>query len=375
MLLRVVPELEPVSRLDAARVGLLDAREEPEERGLARSVEAEDHHPRTLVDREVDVGEDLERAVGLAELVGAQRRLSARGGLGEPERGDLVVAARGLEPHHELLRPLEHALSRGRLGRLGAHLVRLGDERLRLALGVVSLAVAPSLVLFALLEVRVPSEAVLVELRAVRVEVEHLVGARAQEARVVGDHDEAAGVRAEEVAQPDDRVGVEVVGRLVEQEGLGVPEEDARELDAAPLAAGEGADRLAQRRVGEAEVRGDPRRLALGGVAARGAEPLLDPAVAGDRLVAHCVVGGRHALLGLPHLLHEDVEVPRGEDPVDRQDLEVARPRVLGQVADLAARRHRAARRKDLPRENPRQRRLAGPVAPHEPDAVPGRPP
>ena len=74
---------------------------------------------------------------------------------------------------------------------------------------------------------------------------------------VVGDHDQAALVAGEEAAQPGDRVGVEVVGRLVEQQdaaaGLaGVAEQDAGQLDAAALAAGEGADGLGEHPVGQA---------------------------------------------------------------------------------------------------------------------------
>src|SRR5690606_40706901 len=48
------------------------------------------------------------------------------------------------------------------------------------------------------------------------------------EVDVVRDHDHAALVRLEELAQPDDRVGVEVVGGLVEDHRLGAREQDAR---------------------------------------------------------------------------------------------------------------------------------------------------
>src|SRR3712207_7443249 len=50
----------------------------------------------------------------------------------------------------------------------------------------------------------------------------------------------------EEALEPADRVGVEVVGRLVEQQGLGVGEEDPGELDAAALTTGQRPQRLEQ---------------------------------------------------------------------------------------------------------------------------------
>ena len=85
---------------------------------------------------------------------------------------------------------------------------------------------------------------------------------------------EAALVAGQVAAQPGDRVGVEVVGGLVEQQDAaavlaGVGEQDAGQLDAAALAAGEGADGLGQGPVGQAEVGADPGRLGLGRVAAQ----------------------------------------------------------------------------------------------------------
>ena len=73
----------------------------------------------------------------------------------------------------------------------------------------------------------------------------------------------------EEVAQPDDRVGVEVVGRLVEQQRLGAGEQDPGQLDPAPLAAGQRAQRLAEDPVLDAEAVRDLGGLGLGGVARR----------------------------------------------------------------------------------------------------------
>jgi len=66
-------------------------------------------------------------------------------------------------------------------------------------------------------------------------------------------------VAGEEPAQPGDRIGVEVVGRLVEQQraaaGLGrVPEQDPGQLDSPALPAGEGTQRLRQYPVGQAQV-------------------------------------------------------------------------------------------------------------------------
>ena len=172
---------------------------------------------------------------------------------------------------------------------------------------------------------------------AVGVEVPHLVDDGLEQLDVVADHDQPAAVAGEEAAQPGDRVGVEVVGRLVEQQRLGVGEQDAGQLDAAALATGERAQRLGEHAVGQAEVGADPGGVALGGVAAEGGELVLEPAVAADGLVPLGVVGRLgHGDLRLDQLVAEDVEAAAGEHPVAGGDVEVAAARVLRQVAELA---------------------------------------
>ena len=91
----------------------------------------------------------------------------------------------------------------------------------------------------------------------------------------MADHDQPAAMTAQEVAQPDDRVGVEVVGRLVEQQRVGAAEQDPGQLDPAPLTTGEGPQRLAEHPVRQAEAGRDRRRLRLGGVPAERVQPLL----------------------------------------------------------------------------------------------------
>ena len=147
----------------------------------------------------------------------------------------------------------------------------------------------------------------------------------------------------QEAAQPGDRVGVEVVGRLVEQQdaaaGLaGVAEQDPGQLDAAALAAGEGADGLGRapgragrgwRRSGRPRPRRRTRRARRTGPRARrtggsAGRRRRRPA----RTSSFC------------HLGQQGVQAAGGQHPVAGGDVEVAGARVLRQVAD----RRRAGR-------------------------------
>ena len=119
-----------------------------------------------------------------------------------------------------------------------------------------------------------------------------------------------------------------------------------RQLDAAALTAGQRAQRLGQDALGQAEARADAARLALGGVPAERGEPLLELAVAADRLVAGGVVGDLgHDRLLLLQIGEQRVETARREHPVAGQHVEVALSGILRQVADLTGPRRWCPRR------------------------------
>ena len=65
-----------------------------------------------------------------------------------------------------------------------------------------------------------------------------------EEPAVVRDHDGAAGEVEQRLLERAQRVDVEVVRRLVEQQHVAAAAEQLREVDAVPLAAGELPDRL-----------------------------------------------------------------------------------------------------------------------------------
>ena len=100
------------------------------------------------------------------------------------------------------------------------------------------------------------------------------------------DDDERAGVALQPVLDPDDRVEVEMVGRLVEQQQVGRAHERLREVQPHAPAAREARDRLRHLLVREAQaaqqlLRARAHRVGVG-VAQRGVE----------LAHAHAVVGG-----------------------------------------------------------------------------------
>ena len=72
------------------------------------------------------------------------------------------------------------------------------------------------------------------------------------------------------IPEPADGVGVQVVRRCVEKQcrrfSRGVGEEDPSQLDAPPLTAGQGSQRLRQHPLGQSQVGADAGRLSFGRV-------------------------------------------------------------------------------------------------------------
>ena len=187
----------------------------------------------------------------------------------------------------------------------------------------------------------------------------------------MADHDHAALVLLQELAQPDDAVGVEVVGGLVEDHRVGAREQDARELDAAALTAGERLQLLIEDAVREREVRGDRGGFGLGRVAAEGEEAILELGVARHRGLADGGIRARHVDGGLLNADHQAAESACIEDAGAGGLLGISGARILRQVADLAVAIDLPAARHGLPRERLRQGRLARAVAADQPDLVP----
>ena len=160
-----------------------------------------------------------------------------------------------------------------------------------------------------------------------------------EEVAVVGDDQDRAGIVAQMAFEPVDRLGVEMVGRLVEQQQLRLFEQQPAERDAAALAAGE---------------------LGHVGVVGRAAERvhrLLDLAVEiPQALGLDLVLQPRHLVGGLVGIVHRQlvVAVERSLLGLDAEHRRCRARRARGRAAAPAADSRRARpRRRSLRRRIP----------------------
>ena len=163
-----------------------------------------------------------------------------------------------------------------------------------------------------------------------------LVDGVAKQIDIVTDDDEAPRVGAQMIAQPQDRIVVEMIGGLVQQKRVRFLEQDAGELDSTSLASRERTDLLVQHPVGKAECRRDPSGFTGGGVATGHGELMIQTRISIQGLghgIALCI---GDPLLGLADACEQGVDAPGGQNPVPSGFSEVTDFGVLGQVADRA---------------------------------------
>ena len=309
--LRAVPGPGLVGPADLATVRLEVAPQAAQQRGLADPVGAEDGDLLAGFDDQVE-GVEEGLAVALGEILDLHGMAVELFLLVVVEADERVLARGRLHVFHFQLFDL--LLARGGLAGLGLvgrearhEILQVGDALLRLGVRVQHLLArlgrGQHVVVVA---ARVDADAAVVE-------VGHVRAHRVQEVAVVRDDDDRALALVEHVLQPADRVDVEVVGRLVEQQDVRVRKQRLREQDPQLPPRGDGAHRAAVLLLGDAEAEEERARARLRVVSAVLGELRLE--VGGLHVVVLGGVGVRVDRVALghgrPHLLvahQHDVE-------------------------------------------------------------------
>ena len=173
----------------------------------------------------------------------------------------------------------------------------------------------------------------------------------------------------EEALQPDDRLDVEVVGRLVEQQDIEIAEEDLGHGDAHLPAAGESADIAVDLAVFEAEAVKHLASLRFDLVAAQVLILLLHVPEAiedGVHLVDPRWIG--HGVLQLEQLVMEVADTPAAGDGLVEHGASGHLIDLLTEVADreFARDRHHAVVGRFFADDHAEERRLARTIRPHQ---------
>src|ERR1019366_7082641 len=114
-------------------------------------------------------------------------------------------------------------------------------------------------------------------------------------------------------------------------------------------------------------------RLGFGRPTTEEVELLFEARVAVEDLGLVLAVAMGHVGSSRLHLADDAIEPSRSEDPVARDDGQIACTGILRKVSHRGGTSHRAGRRERLAREHPCQGRLARAITPDEPDPVAGR--
>jgi len=331
-------QLRRLADLDFAAVGLLLALDHAEQRRLAGAVGADDaddgargHLEAELVDQQ-PVAEALADGVEFEHLVA-----QAFGHRDEDFVGLVALLVFDVAQFLEARQP-RLALGLACLG-VGAHPFEFLLHRLHARVFALLLDFEA---LFLLVQpvgvVALPRDA------GAAVEFEDPFGGVVEEVAVVGDGDHGARKALQEMFEPLDRLGVEVVGGLVEQQHVGLAQQQPAQRDAALFAARQHPDlRLPGR---QAQRVGGQLQLQVGVLAAGGGDHGFQIGLLGGQLVEVGVfvavfgIDLVQPLLGRQHAAHAFFH-HLAHGLVRRQQ------RLLRQVADVQA-RHRGGFALDL---------------------------
>ena len=271
----------------------------------------------------------------------------------------------------DLVERLDAALHLRGLGGVGLEAIDealfLGEHRLLARICGFAIGLADgALALVEIVVARVDGDLAAVDLADLRDDAVH-------ELAVVRGHQQRAVVRLEEAFEPDDRFDVEVVGRLVHQQDVGLAEQHARHRDAHLPAARQRADVAVDPLVVEAEAVQHLARLALERVAAEMVVLFLHLAEAREDLV-HVVGlrGIRHRVLQLFELVMQVADAAAARDRFVEHRAARHLFDVLAEVADRQLLRHGdvALVRPLFARDHPEDRGLAGAVRPDQADLL-----
>ena len=228
-MLRIIPELGRVARLTLARIDRQVAGEDLEQGRLARAVRADKHNAITTLDGKIEVLVNPLFAVSLTHLAELDDLLVRARWLREGELERLARRTRFLVAL-KLFQKLDARLD---LRGLGSNLTETIDEFLVLLDLFLLIAIRLHLLLVALLaliEIGRVIAGVGNELGCVGVDFDHRLNDRIHEIAIVRNHQNRARVIQQISLQPQQRQKVEVVGRLVEHQQVGLHHQQARKV-------------------------------------------------------------------------------------------------------------------------------------------------
>ena len=236
----------------------------------------------------------------------------------------------------QLFGAAQHLLCGDGLRGFRAHFLALSLEVFGLLQRVRPFLAATTLVFLALLEVGRPPKVIDVDLRAVCIEVENLVDGVAQQLDVVRNDHDAAGEGLDPVAQPDDRVVIEVVCGFVEEQHVRVGEQHAGEFDPSALTTGEGIEGLIEHPVFKPQRVCDLGRLGVGCPTAGVRKLLVELHVTFHGALLTSALGRRHLMFGLANARDDRINAAHGNNAIPGLHLRVTHVRILSEIADGA---------------------------------------
>ena len=261
---------------DLAAVGFFLAGDHAKQRGLAGAVRADDADDRAGRNLDAEIVDQQALAVALRHVLELDHAVAQA--FGDRDEDLLRLVALLLLVRAQLIEARDTRLA------LGLTRLRVGAHPLELLLhGLDARGLLLGLDLQALLLLLQPRAVVALPRDAVAaIELENPLRRVVEKVAIVGNGDHGAGKFLQELLEPVDALGIEVVGRFVQQQHVGLRQQQAAQRHPALLAAGEVGDLRVPR--GQAQRIGSDLELMLH-VAAAGGEDRFVLGLVGGELI------------------------------------------------------------------------------------------
>ena len=366
MIFREIGRLDAGAPFDAAAVRLLQTHQNLKQHGHGKFVPADDGDLVFLAHDEADLVQQLHPVDGLGDLCHKQAVLARLAVRLEPDPG-IAAAGGGKLFDGDLVQKLAPAGGLARLAPVGREARDKGLQLLDLLLGPLVLVPDQLLNQLARLVPEVVVAHIHLDLAVVDI---HDVGADVvEEVAVVAHHQHRPLIVHQKVLQPDHALQVQVVGRLVQQDNVRVPEERLGQQNLDLQAGVNVAHQLAVQFHRHSQALQDPSGVALGFPAAQLGKLLLQLGGADAVLVGEVLL-----LIDGVLFLSAVIEALIAHDDRVQHDAVVVQALVLLQDghALFGRQNHRPARRLQFPGENLDKGGFSGAVGADDAVAVSG---
>ena len=363
MFLRKIADFCAVSENNLARIRLAFTRKNAKSRSFSGTVIPENHDARTLVNRKINARKNNIRTVSFGNIFRHNGSASACRRLRKTQICNLLFALNLLSFAQKLLRPANHILSRNRLSGLSMQASALFYKPFSLFFRNFALAASAFFINCALTQISFPSHGIHVYYRTLRIEMPDFVHRFVKQFGRMRNNQKTAFVFLKIIAKPHNRIGIQMIGRLVQNKRVRLRKKNAHKFYSSALTSGKSSYRFSYRFLIYAQIFRRFYRFMFCRISSCIVKISQSFVILIHRPFHDFRVGISHVFFDFAQSLENIRQIPGRCNSVKRTLFGICNMRILRKKSDFAACFNISRRWKNLSRNNFCQCRFSGAVS------------